>query len=229
MALPSRVMRAGRLLSRGCAALVLISVAYLVVTGGRVWLTATRDERAPADAIVVLGAAQYNGTPSPVFEARLRHAYELWQQGVADVIVTTGGGQHPGCLDGPCYEARAAAEFLYSLGVPELRLDDPGERARGVVREVDGTNTYASMAGVERILDQLGLSGAVLVSDPTHALRALQIAEEVGIDAESSPTRSSPAGTATVLRSGARETAAVALGQVVGYGRLARLEDQLLR
>lgn len=220
-------MRAGRLTRRVLAALLLVAAAYLAVTAGRVWWTSRLDERAPAGAIVVLGAAQYNGTPSPVFEARLRHAHELWQQGVAEVIVTTGGGQHPGCVAGPCYEARAAAEFLYSLGVPELRLDEPGAPARGVVREVDGTSTYGSMAGVSRIMQRLGRSEAVLVSDPTHALRSLQIADEVGIAAESSPTRSSPAGTGAVLRAGARETVAVAVGQIVGYGRLARVADAL--
>lgn len=223
VALRSFSMRAGRLVTRVLAALMLLSAAYLVVTGGRVWWASMRDERQSVDAIVVLGAAQYNGRPSPVFEARLRHAYELWEEGVADVIVTTGGGQHPGCVDGPCYEARAAAEFLYSLGVPELRLDQSDAPARGVVREVQGTSTYGSMAGAARILRRLGLSRVVLVSDPTHALRALQIAREIGIEAESSPTRSSPAGRTAVLKAGARETLAVAVGQVVGYRRLTRL------
>ncbi|WP_234401580.1 YdcF family protein, partial [Thermobifida halotolerans] len=105
----------GRLLLRALALLVLVAVALPFATWGWVWYTARQDERPPSDAIVVLGASQYNGRPSPVFEARLRHAAELYEEGVAPAVVTVGGNQ-PG---DNFTEGGSGARWLGEQGVPE--------------------------------------------------------------------------------------------------------------
>jgi len=204
---------AGRWLLRVTGGLVALLLLYVAVTAGQVWSASQRDERDPAGAIVVLGAAQYDGDPSPVFSARLDHALGLWQDGVAPVLVVTGGGQ-PG---EERTESSAAANYLIARGVPD----------EAILREVDARNTWESLLAVSRILEDRGIGEVVLVSDPTHALRTDLIADDVGLDAAVSPTRTSPASTASMLRSGTRETAAVALGRVLGYRRLPLLQDLL--
>lgn len=204
---------AGRWLLRVTGGLVAFLLLYVAVTAGQVWWASQRDERDPAGAIVVLGAAQYDGVPSPVFSARLDHALGLWQAGVAPVLVVTGGGQ-PG---EERTESSAAANYLIARGVP----DD------AILREVDARNTWESLLAVSRILEGRGIAEVVLVSDPTHALRTELVANDVGLDAAVSPTRTSPASTTSVLRSAARETAAVALGRILGYRRLPILQDLL--
>lgn len=194
------------------AALVLVlAVAYLGVTAAQVWSAAGRDDRGPADVLVVLGAAQWDGRPSPVFKARLDHTLGLHREGVAPWIAVTGGG-----ADGDnSTEAQAAAEYLMANGVPAAAI---------LPWETTARTTYESLAAVNRILDQHGLATAILVSDPTHALRLDVIAGEVGMDAGVSSTRTSPAGLRTSLQDGLRETVAVALGRIVGHQRLPRLE-----
>ncbi len=200
-----------RAAGRAVLALVLLALLYLGVTAAQVVQASARDERGPADAIVVLGAAQYDGTPSPVFAARLDHALALWEEGAATTIAVTGGGQ-PGDTR---TESSAAADYLLVRGVPESAL----------LREVDAQTTYESLSATARLLRARDLERVVLVSDPTHALRTELIAEQLGLDAQVSPTRTSPAGTQTLLRQGARETLAVAVGRLVGHRRLPVLES----
>lgn len=205
----------GRWLGRVVGGLVALVLVYVAVTAGQVWWASQRDERGPAGAIVVLGAAQYQGVPSPVFAARLDHGFDLWRDGVAPVLVVTGGGQ-PG---EERTESSAAATYLMARGVPD----------EAILREVDARNTWESLLAVSRILADRGIAEVVLVSDPTHALRTELIAADVGLEAGVSPTRSSPTSATTALRAGARETAAVALGRVLGYRRLPVLQDLLTR
>ena len=188
---------------------VLIAVIYVGITAVQVYAAGRRDERAPADAVVVLGAAQYDGRPSPVFQARLDHALALYAERVAPQVVVTGGKQASDRVT----EAFTAYDYLRDRGVPDDAL----------LVVTDGRDTWESLAATARVLDERGLRRVVLVSDPTHALRTQVIAESLGLHAQVSPTDTSPAGSATRLRQTARETVAVALGRIVGHRRLANL------
>jgi uncharacterized SAM-binding protein YcdF (DUF218 family) len=162
--------------------LVLIGGLAIVVAAGAatvmIWRQGGSDEQRPADAIVVLGAAQYDGRPSPVFEARLEHAVALWKAGLAESFVVTGGK-----LDGDrTTEAAVAREYAIRHGVP----------AGAIFGEDEAHNTLTSLTAVAAELKSRGLRSAVFVSDPTHMLRVLRMAEDLGIEAYGSPTRSSP-------------------------------------
>lgn len=188
-----------------------MALSYAMVTFAQVGLAAIRDEARRAQAIVVLGAAQYNGQPSPVFQARLDHAADLYEQGLAPVVVVTGGGQ-----PGDRYsEAQAAAEYLYTQGVP-----DSAQR-----REVDGRNSWESLAATARFLRREGIDRVLLVSDPWHSYRIDAIAESEGLHAHTSPTPTSPYSPAGTVRRLVHETGAVALGRLVGYRRLTQMQQ----
>jgi uncharacterized SAM-binding protein YcdF (DUF218 family) len=144
----------------------------------RIWQQGATDEQRPADAIVVLGAAQYDGRPSPVFEARLEHAVALWKAGIAPHFVVT-GGKLPGDRT---TEAAVARAYAIAHGVP----------ADAIFGEDQAHNTLSSLAAVAALMRERGLGSAVIVSDPTHMLRALRMAEDLGIDAWGSPTTNSP-------------------------------------
>lgn len=145
----------------------------------RVWHVARVDDRTPADAIVVLGAAQYNGVPTPVFQARLEHAAGLYEQGVAPQVITVGGSQ-----PGDRYtEAGSGRAYLTELGVPPE-----------VILAVEtGSNTVGSLDAVALTVRDQGGGSVVLVSDPTHSYRARMMARDAGLDAWTSPTRHGPA------------------------------------
>lgn len=157
---------------------VLIALLLVGGTATHVWQAARGDDRAEADMIVVLGAAQYNGKPSPIFQARLRHAKQLYDQGVAKMIVTAGGNR-----SGDLYtEASAGAEWLVDHGVPQANTLAVGE----------GSDTLGSLRAVATTVRARGWHTAVLVSDPWHSLRARVMADDVGLDAWASPTHSGP-------------------------------------
>jgi uncharacterized SAM-binding protein YcdF (DUF218 family) len=144
----------------------------------RIWQQGATDERRTADAIVVLGAAQYDGRPSPVFEARLAHAVALWKEGIAAHFIVTGGK-----LQGDrTTEAAVAREYAIAHGVP----------AEAIFGEDEGRNTLSSLTAVVAQMRGRGLGSAVIVSDPTHMLRALRMAKDLGLDAWGSPTTTSP-------------------------------------
>lgn len=193
---------------RTAVMLLVIAVAYLGVTFVQVWMASGRDQARPADAIVVLGAAQYDGEPSPVLARRLDHAAELYAQGIAPVIVVTGGNQ-PGDR---FTEATAGANYLIRLGVPDAAIR----------REVQGESSWESLAAAARFLRADGTTSVVLVSDPYHAMRIDGIAAELGLDAAVSP-----ADTGTPVGALLRETAAVAVGRIIGYDRLVRIDDRV--
>ena len=190
---------------------VLVLVLYVGGTFVQVWQASRDDQAQEAGAIVVMGAAQYNGDPSPVFEARLEHGRELYEQGLSDVVVVTGGR-----LEGDEFsEAQAGALWLQEHGVPEeaLRL------------EVQGRNSWESLAASARFLEEDGIDDVMIVSDPFHSKRLEEIASEVGLEAFVSPTTESPVTGAAELRAMVRETAAVSVGRVLGYRRLMNLDD----
>ena len=162
----------------GGLALVLLAISYYAVTLYQVHSTGLSDQARPVDAIVVMGAAQYDGRPSPQLAARLDHAFDLWSVGVAKVMVVTGGNQ-PGDR---FTEAEASANYLIERGVP----------AEAILQESRGHSSYASLDGVAALLHQRGLFRVLLVSDPFHSLRSRLIAQELGLVAYVSPTRTSP-------------------------------------
>ncbi len=185
----------------------MFGVAYYLLCVALVVVTGRRDEARPVDAIVVLGAAQFDCRPSPVLAARLDHALVLWQRGLArDVVVT--GGKQPGDR---CTEATASANYLIGRGVPDAHI----------LREVQGRTSWESLAASARILHERGLRSVLLVSDPYHSRRIQGIAEEVGLRAYVSPTRTSPE--SNVRTHEAKEAFGVAVGQVIGYRRLLRI------
>lgn len=195
----SRLFRVG-------GVVLLLGLVYVGVTFVQVWSATNRDDARPAEAIVVLGAAQYDGRPSPVLRARLDHVVELYDDGIAPLVVVTGGGQRGDRFT----EAEASATYLSDHGVPG-----------GVVeRETTGATSYESLASTARFLRERGITDVVLVSDPFHAYRIGQIGQEVGMDASVSPTRSSAIGGAARLRYLLKETAGVSAGRIIGYRRL---------
>ncbi|GAA5069861.1 YdcF family protein [Nocardia callitridis] len=153
----------------------------LVLVGGtaiRVWQVARIDDYSKADAIVVLGAAQYSGTPSSVFEARLDQADTLFRAGVAPRVITVGGKQ-----EGDTYtEAASGKNYLESLGVP----------AGNILAVETGSDTLLSIEAVATAMQARQMSSAVLVSDPWHSLRTRTMARDAGLKAWTAPTRTGP-------------------------------------
>jgi vancomycin permeability regulator SanA len=186
-------------------------VLYVGVTFVQVWLAARDDQARPAQAIVVFGTAQYNGVPSPVLAARLDHAVELYEEGLAPVIVVTGGNQ-PG---DKFTEATASANYLIQRGVPD----------EDVLREVSGTSSWQSLAAAANFLAERDISEVLLVSDPFHSYRIRVMASELGLKGHSSPTRTSPIKGLSEARYMVRETVAVAVGRVIGFRRQGNIEE----
>ena len=200
-----------KLVVKVVAGLLAAVVLYLAVTFLQVWRAARADEARPAEAIVVFGTAQYNGVPSPVLAARLDHAIELYRKALAPVIVVTGGNQ-PG---DEFTEATASANYLIQRGIPD----------EDVLREVSGTSSWQSLAAAANFLDDRDISDVLLVSDPFHSLRIRAMAHELGLEARSSPTRTSPIRGFSAARYMVRETVAVAVGRITGFRRQASIED----
>lgn len=200
-----------RVLRRILLAAVALLALGVVWFGASLWLvhrTGTSDQARPVDAIVVLGAAQYDGTPSPQLAARLDHVVLLWKRGLADVVVTTGGSR-PGDR---FTEAQASAAYLEERGVPG-----------GAIRQVGGATTYDSMVEVGVLLRAEGRRSVLLVTDPFHSLRARLIGQEIGLTAYVSPTRTSPVRGATAFWREVKEAGGVGVGRLIGFERLLRI------
>jgi len=175
---------------------------WLVVVFVQVTTAANKSQGATAqgDAIVVLGAAQYNGEPSPVLERRLNTAFTLFSEGAADQIVTTGASQ-PGDT---FTEGFAAFRYLRNQGVGEEQI----------VVVIDGGDTYESLlAAANQLPDDQ--STVVIVTDPYHARRSAEIAAEVGLSADVIAA-SDDAGIGRRVQ----ETIAVAAGRLISFRRL---------
>ena len=157
---------------------LLASIALVGYMAFQITTQGARDERRAADAIIVLGAAQFNGRPSDVFKARLEHAVALWKEGHADWFVVT-GGKVP---DDRTTEAAVARAWAIEHGVPEA----------AILAEDRGRTTLESMEAVGAMFRNRGLETGLFVSDEMHMLRVLRMASDQGIQAWGSPTRTSP-------------------------------------
>jgi uncharacterized SAM-binding protein YcdF (DUF218 family) len=178
-------------MKRAAKAKQAIRIARRVLTIGMVtvfslWLVSavavlvwsSRDEARPAQAIVVLGAAQYAGKPSPVLRARLDHALDLWNRHLASLLILTGG---TGSGD-TTSEAAVGRKYAKKHGVPDS----------AILVENEGRTTSESMRAVAGMLEVRGLQSALLVSDPFHMLRLRILARRFGFTPYTSPTRTSP-------------------------------------
>lgn len=181
--------------------LVLIGAVYFGATLLQVRAAADEDVRDPADIIVVFGAAQFNGTPSPVLAARLDHAFDLYEDGVSDLIATTGSK-----AEGDAFtEGFSGYVYLRDLGVPDS----------DIVTVVDGENTWQQMSASATQMQERDLTTALLVSDGYHSFRLQAIADELGVQAWVSPTS-----TDATMGNYIRESTAVSLGRLIGYRRV---------
>ena len=200
--------RAFRIGTRVVLAGVAVLFVYLSVVFVQVWMAARRDDARPADAIIVLGAAQFDGRPSKILAARLDHAIDLYRRKIAPVIVVTGGKQ-PGDR---FTEASTGAEYLHEHDVPDS----------AILRETTGRSSWQSLEAAARFLKARNMRSVVLVSDPYHSARIEDVAHDVGLKAATSPTRTSPIKGAGEWRRFFTETIRVAAGRIFGYGRLDR-------
>lgn len=194
--------RARRILMRAAVGVLLVAAGWWAFSFAQVFLAAgnAQDAATTGDAIVILGAAQYNGEPSPVLRGRLDTALGLWDEAAAPQIVTTGANQ-PGDV---FTEGFAAFRYLRNAGVAEDEI----------VVIVDGGDTYESLLATTNQLPE-GERDVVLVTDAYHALRSQDIAAEVGLDATVVA-----AGDDTSLRRLFRESIAVSVGRLTSYRRI---------
>jgi uncharacterized SAM-binding protein YcdF (DUF218 family) len=191
------------------AAVFALVVGYFLFSLWQVWSTGNTDQARNVDAIVVMGAAQYDGRPSPQLEARLDHAVELWNDDLAPTVVVTGGNR-PGDR---FTEADASAAYLIEAGVPPTAIE----------KEDRGASSYESLDGVAAILDDEAT--VLIVTDPYHALRSRMIAEELGLQAYTSPTPTSVVTGASEFERDLGEAAGVSVGRIIGFERLDDLTD----
>jgi uncharacterized SAM-binding protein YcdF (DUF218 family) len=195
----------GDLLRLGLAC-VVGAAAVTGYTVFRIWQQGETDEHGRrVDAIVVMGAAHYGSRPSPVFQARLDHAVDLFAEGVAPHVIVTGGK-----LEGDTFtEGEVARAYLVARGIP----------AEAILAETTGRDTVESLTNVASLMEEAGLDTAMLVSDRTHMLRTLLIAGDLGFEACGSPTPSSPADRDPAARARATLHELGALAQYLLTGR----------
>ncbi len=197
--------------------LLIISLVYGCVNVAQVWWVGKSDQATAVDAIVVLGVAQYDGRPSPQLQARLDHALALWQEGLSPLVITTGGNQ-PGDR---FTEAETSANYLIDGSIDgSLVVAVPAE---SIVQENSGSTTRESLVAVRNIMQDRGLHSVLIVTDPYHSLRSRLIAQDLGLVAYISPTRTSPLRGASAVSRHVREALGVAVAHLIGFANLERL------
>jgi uncharacterized SAM-binding protein YcdF (DUF218 family) len=174
----AKAKHALKIVRRILTVLVVAAFALWIVSATAVLIWSSRDEARPAQAIVVLGAAQYAGKPSPVLRARLDHALDLWNRHLASLLILTGG---TGSGD-TTSEAAVGRNYARKHGVPDS----------AILVENEGRTTSESMRAVAGMLEVRGLQTALLVSDPFHMLRLRILARRFGFTPYTSPTQTSP-------------------------------------
>jgi uncharacterized SAM-binding protein YcdF (DUF218 family) len=174
----AKAKHALKIVRRILTVLVVLAFALWIASATAVLIWSSRDEARPAQAIVVLGAAQYAGKPSPVLRARLDHALDLWNRHLASLLILTGG---TGAGD-TTSEAAVGRNYARKHGVPDS----------AILVENEGRTTSESMRAVAGMLEVRGLQTALLVSDPFHMLRLRILARRFGFTPYTSPTQTSP-------------------------------------
>ncbi len=205
-------LRLLRILVKIALVVVAAVLAYLVVTAVQVWLTGRRYEPHPAGAIVVMGAAQYDGAPSPDLASRLEQAERLWRQHYASAVMVTGAKQ-PG---DQFTEAEASARYLRAAGIPA-----------GDILEAGGNDSWDNLADAAPTLLARGDKTVLVVTDPFHEARSLAIASSVGLDPYPTPTETSPIKGFSAVPYYAKETVGVALGRIIGFDNLDSVHSSL--
>jgi uncharacterized SAM-binding protein YcdF (DUF218 family) len=165
---PVPAHRQGRWFLWLVAGAVSALAVFLLVTGARIAHEGTLQELHPADAIVVFGAAEYAGHPSPVLRARLDHAFDLYRQGLAPVLITTGGA----ASDPSFSEGGVGHDYLERHGIPE----------RNLIAETQASDTAQSAVRVAVIMRTNGLRSCIAVSDAYHVFRIKRLLEHEGIN-----------------------------------------------
>lgn len=156
--------------------LLLLCALWLVGVASWIVYVGDRDQAAPADAILVLGAAAYDARPSPVFQERIRHALDLYRRGYADTLVFTGGYGYGARFS----ESQVARRYALREGVP----------ADAILIETLSRTTYENLREARALMLERGLRRVIVVSDPLHMARALRLSRRLGIDALGSSTPS---------------------------------------
>ncbi len=176
----ARLKRAGGKRRRGLTGwlwrLLLLALLWLAAVAAWIVWVGQRDQAAPADAIIVLGAAAYDARPSPVFEERIRHGLDLYQRGYAPVLIFTGGYGNGARFA----ESQVARRYALKHGVPES----------AILIESSSRTTRQNLEQARKLMQQRGLHRVIVVSDPLHMSRALRLSHELGIDALGSSTPS---------------------------------------
>ncbi len=205
-------LRLVRLVFKVVAVAVAAVLAYLLVTAVQVWLTGRRYEPRSAGAIVVMGAAQYNGVPSPDLAARLNQAELLWREHYASAIMVTGSKEAADRFT----EAEAEARYLMNAGVPGRDIFESG-----------GSDSWQNLSLAAPVVVARGDSTVLIVTDPFHEARSMAIASSVGLTPYPTPTRTSPIGGWSVVPYYLKETVGVGLGRIVGFEHLSSLHSSL--
>jgi uncharacterized SAM-binding protein YcdF (DUF218 family) len=199
-----------RLAIRIFSFLVTAFVVYLAISLVQVWLTSRDYDPHPAAAIMVMGAAQYNGVPSPDLKARLNEAVILFKKGYANVVVVT-GGKEKGDLH---TEAGTGAVYLASQGVPS-----------GDILQAGGDDTYENVADAAALLKARHAVTVLVTTDPFHEARSMAITSSFGFSPSPTPTRTSPIKGWSTVPYFLKEGVGVGLGRIIGFNHLEWLHD----
>jgi uncharacterized SAM-binding protein YcdF (DUF218 family) len=199
-----------RLLIRIFGLLILALVVYLAVSLVQVWLTSRQYDPHTADAIMVMGAAQYNGVPSPDLEARLNEALTLFDDKDASIIILTGGKEK-----GDVYtESEAGALYLEKMKVPAADI-----------LQVGGDTTYQNVADAAPELLARHATTVLVTTDPFHEDRSMAISSSLGLTPAPTPTRTSPIKGWSTVPYFLKEAVGVGLGRIIGFNHLDWLHD----
>ena len=199
-----------KLILRIISAVVSILIIYFAITFVQIWLTGHEHSTRHAQAILVFGTTEDNGTPSPELQARLDQARVLWHKGRAPWIAVT-GGKRPG---DQFTEAGVSAAYLEGKGVPASKI---------LVGA--GTNTWQNVQTVVPKLKAHHITTVLTVTDPFHEDRAMAISSSQGLTPFPSPVRNSPTVKHSLWKYYAKETFEVGIGRIIGYGRFSSWFD----
>lgn len=194
-----------KLVLRIVSAIVSLVILYFAVTFVQIWLTGQEHSTARAQAILVFGTTEDNGTPSPELQARLDQALVLYRERRAPWIAVTGGNK-PGDV---FTEAGVSAAYLEQHGVPGSRI------LKGA-----GNDTWQNVSTVLPLLREHAIVSVITVTDPFHEYRAMAISSSQGLKPVPSPVPNSPTIKHSLWRYYLKETMEVGVGRIIGYGRL---------